>query len=114
MTLEKTTWAEVSLQFVGMHHYPEAADAVEFLSDPHRHTFHVTVQLEQFHNNRDVEYIQFKRWLKEQLPSGDLGTASCEDIADRIYEAIDEEYPDRRVRISVTEDGENGAVVEWD
>lgn len=110
---KKVTWATVTLTFEGTHHYPDADESVSFLSHPHRHTFHVTVQIEQFHNDRDIEYIQFKRWLVDVAPSGDLGRSSCEDVAEELYATITDRYPDRRLRIKVTEDGENGALVEW-
>jgi len=38
-----------------------------FLRFDHRHIFHVTVWIEQFHNERDVEFILFKRFIEAAL-----------------------------------------------
>jgi hypothetical protein len=35
-----------------------------FLGYPHRHIFHFRVSIDVFHNDRDIEFIQFKRWLE--------------------------------------------------
>ena len=58
----------------GIHKYPGADtdpklatgdwDDVSFLGYPHRHIFHFKVWIEVFHNDRDIEFIQFKRWLE--------------------------------------------------
>jgi len=107
----------------GVHRYPVAAtdpklatgswDDVSFLGSPHRHIFHFKVYLEVFHDDRDVEFIQFKRWM-QRLYSVDavinLDYKSCEMIADELYEQIINKYPDREVWIEVSEDGENGCL----
>jgi hypothetical protein len=109
----------------GIHNYPAAETDinlktgdeydVSFLGYPHRHIFHFTVAIEVFHNDRDVEFIQFKRWL-EKLYSRDKGILSleyksCEMISDDLYEVIASRYPNRNIEITVAEDGENGATV---
>ncbi len=65
----------------GIHKYPAALNDpelatgdeydVSFLGYPHRHTFHFKVQIQVTHNDRDIEFIQFKRWL-ENLYKEDL------------------------------------------
>ena len=77
----------VTFRKEGIHKYPAAStDAklktgdeydVSFLGYPHRHIFHFTVAIEVFHNDRDIEFIQFKRWL-EQLYSSDKGVLSLD------------------------------------
>lgn len=111
-------WAKITTQFEGFHCWPTAPDEVSFLRDKHRHIFHVTVWIEQSHVERDVEYVLFKRWV-EYLISTTVWhlEASCESIARTILIATRHKYPHsricrRRVRVEVTEDGENGAVVE--
>ena len=109
----------------GIHKYPGADtdpklatggwDDVSFLGFPHRHTFHFKVWIEVFHDDRDIEFIQFKRWL-ENLYKEDviqLNNKSCEMIADDLYETINDEYPGRYVKISVAEDNENGCEMEY-
>jgi len=120
----------VTFQKEGIHKYPAALDDpklatgdwddVSFLGYPHRHIFHFRVRIQVQHNDRDIEFIQFKRWL-ERLYSGTndgensssdevllLDYKSCEMIADDLYEKISAKYPGRFVEIEVSEDGENG------
>lgn len=107
----------------GIHKYPAALEDpklatgdeydVSFLGYPHRHTFHFRVQIEVYHNDRDIEFIQFKRWL-ENLYKDDilqLDYKSCEMIADDLYIHIASKYPDRAVTINVSEDAENGCEI---
>lgn len=113
----------VRFQKEGVHKYPAAAtdpnlatgswDDVSFLGVPHRHIFHFRVCIEVFHNDRDIEFIQFKRWL-EKLYSEDilqLDYKSCEMMSDELYEEISARYPGRFVEIEVSEDGENGSLI---
>jgi hypothetical protein len=107
----------------GVHRYPIAStdpklatgswDDVSFLGSPHRHIFHFKVYLEVFHDDRDVEFIQFKRWM-QRLYSVDavinLDYKSCEMIADELYAQIIAKYPERDIWIEVSEDGENGCL----
>jgi len=110
----------------GIHRYPAAATDpnlctageydVSFLASPHRHIFHFRVWIDVFHNDRDIEFIQFKRWL-EGLYSKDileLDFKSCEMIADDLYLQIAQRYPERAVWIEIAEDGENGCTIKYD
>jgi hypothetical protein len=71
------------------------------------------VSIEVFHNDRDIEFIQFKRWLENQYSQGilQLDYKSCEMISDDLYEVIATRYPDRNIAIQVSEDNENGATI---
>lgn len=107
----------VTFQREGIHKYPEAATDlnladVAFLANEHRHIFHFNVAIEVFHNNRDIEFIQFKRWL-ESLYQGklELNHKSCEMISDELFETIASRYPGRDIKITVSEDNENGATI---
>jgi hypothetical protein len=117
----KSIW--VTFRKEGVHLYPAAAtdprlktgdwDDVSFLGVPHRHIFHFKVRIEVFHDDRDIEFIQFKRWL-EKLYNEDileLNHKSCEMISDDLYKEIAARYPGRFVEIEVSEDGENGSLV---
>ena len=123
---ERKIW--VTFRKEGIHKYPAAATDpslatgdeydVSFLASPHRHIFHFRVWIDVFHNDRDVEFIQFKRWL-EKLYSSNQGVLSldyksCEMIADDLYLQIATRYPDRAVWIEVAEDGENGALIKYE
>jgi hypothetical protein len=113
----------VTFQKEGIHKYPAAATDpnlatgdeydVSFLATPHRHIFHFEVSIEVFHNDRDIEFIQFKRWLENQYSQNILALdyKSCEMISDDLYEVIATRYPDRNIVIQVSEDNENGATI---
>ena len=116
--VQRTIW--VTFQKEGIHCYPDAATNpqladVAFLSHPHRHIFHFRVGIAVAHNDRDIEFIQFKRWL-ENLYSGNilnLDHKSCEMIGEELFTKIAEKYPSRRIEIEVSEDGENGATLKF-
>jgi len=105
-----TIYAIIKMQFEGIHKYPGATGDEEFLKYPHRHIFHVEVKIEQFHDNRDIEYIAFKRWLTKQLDDN-LDYKSCEMIAKDLINKIKADYPNRKLIVKVLEDNENGAEV---
>ena len=114
----------VTFRKEGIHKYPAALDDpklatgdkfdVSFLGHPHRHIFHFKVVIEVFHDDRDIEFIQFKRWL-EKLYEGELNVdyKSCEMMADDLYEKISARYPGREVHIDISEDGENGCHIQY-
>jgi len=107
----------VKLQVDGTHNWPYAANIfpeVAFLSDIHRHVFHITVKKAVNHDDRDTEFIIFKRDILDYLRdkyydfgkrTHEFGAKSCEMIAREIFEYFECEY------VSVYEDNENGAEV---
>ena len=113
----------VTFQKEGIHKYPGADTNpnlatgdeydVSFLGYPHRHIFHFKVAIQVFHNDRDIEFIQFKRWLENSFRDGvmKLDHKSCEMISDELYLLIANRYPNRDIEITVSEDGENGATI---
>ena len=109
----------VTFQREGIHRFPAAATDpnladVAFLANEHRHIFHFNVSIEVFHNDRDIEFIQFKRWLESLYQSTlELNFKSCEMISDDLYEVIASRYPGRDIEITVSEDGENGATIRY-
>jgi hypothetical protein len=110
--MENKKFIFVTFQKEGIHCYPDAPEGVEFLKHPHRHMFHFRVDVEVFHNDRDIEFILFKRELEALYSGGilQLDYQSCEMIANDIAAYIQETYPGRDTKIEVSEDGENGAV----
>ena len=86
---------------------------MSFLGYPHRHIFHFKVEIEVFHNDRDIEFIQFKRWLEKLYAEKtlQLDYKSCEMMSDDLAEEIGKKYPGRDVIINVSEDGENGSEI---
>jgi hypothetical protein len=115
----------VTFRKEGIHRYPAALTDpklatgdeydVSFLGHPHRHIFHFKVYLEVFHDDRDVEFIQFKRWLENLYNKGTLALdyKSCEMMADDLHEQISKTYADRKIWIEVSEDGENGCLKQY-
>lgn len=110
---------EVTFQKEGIHKYPAALTDpklkdVEFLGYPHRHMFHFRVRVSVTHNDRDIEFILFKREL-ENLFQGTLNIdyKSCEMLAEELIHYIKLHYPGRRIEVGVSEDGENGAIIEY-
>jgi hypothetical protein len=121
---EKMIW--VTFQREGIHRYPAALEDpklktgdeydVSFLGHPHRHIFHFKVYIQVFHDDRDIEFIQFKRWLNNLYGQGELQLdyKSCEMIAEDLYLKINSKYPRRTVWIEVSEDNENGTFIKFD
>jgi len=122
---ERLIW--VTFRKEGVHMYPGADtdpklatgdwDDVSFLGIPHRHIFHFRVAIEVFHNDRDIEFIQFKRWL-ERLYDVEgvlkLNHKSCEMISDDLYDQISARFPHRKIIVDVSEDGENGCTITYE
>ena len=102
----KMIW--VTFRKEGIHKYPAALDDpklatgdeydVSFLGHPHRHIFHFKVAIEVFHDDRDIEFIQFKRWMENMYADGTMK-----------YVAIKKRYPSMKIKIDVSENGENGS-----
>jgi len=113
----------VTFRKEGIHMYPAAATDpklatgdeydVSFLGTPHRHIFHFKVFIQVFQDDRDIEFIQFKRWLEKCYNDGilELNHKSCEMIARELNTTITARYPGRQTIIDVSEDGENGAAL---
>jgi hypothetical protein len=107
----------IRFQMDGMHNFPKAAELfpeVAFLADRHRHMFHFELHKQVNHDDRDVEFICFKRdvmnYLTERYSDNykrtlEFGAMSCEMIARELLEYFGCE------RVSVFEDGENGAEI---
>jgi len=119
----KMIW--VTFRKEGMHKYPAALTDpalatgdeydVSFLGYPHRHIFHFKVWIGVTHDDRDIEFIQFKRWLEKLYAEGtiQLDYKSCEMMSGDLYDAISNKYPNREVWIEVSEDGENGSFIKY-
>jgi hypothetical protein len=121
----KMIW--VTFRKEGIHNYPAALTDpnlatgdeydVSFLGYPHRHIFHFRVWINVQHDDRDIEFIQFKRWL-ESLYNGQgsvlsLDYKSCEMMSEDLYQQISQKYPSREIWIEISEDGENGSFIKY-
>ena len=115
MKIHRTVFATSS--FVGFHRWPEASGSRAYLASEHRHLFGVTAEIEVGHDDREVEFHDIATAL-DRIPPGtfdtdrggyDLGRSSCEDIAVNFAQVLNDDYPGRRITITVTEDNECGA-----
>ena len=102
-----TVWCTTS--FEGFHCWPDAPAEVDFLRVRHRHIFHVKASKQVFHDDRDVEFILLKRSVDRaisDLKKGDVENWSCERWAVELINRVG------LTSCEVSEDGENGALVE--
>ena len=97
-------------RFEGFHRWPQAPDEVGFLRDRHRHIFHVRAEKTVTHDDRDVEFILLKRAVEAEIKTlsdeEDMEAWSCERWATELLQRLQLD------KVEVSEDGENGAVVE--
>lgn len=111
----------VKFEKEGIHRYPAAATDprladVSFLAHPHRHIFKFEVGIDVFHNDRDIEFILFKRELEGLYEKGvmQIDYKSCEMLAEELISYLSVKYPGRGMIVEVSEDGENGAYICYD
>jgi 6-pyruvoyl-tetrahydropterin synthase len=118
------TFIVVRTQFTALHHWPDCPyDEVAFLKNLHRHVFHVELKCEVKHDDRQLEFFMVKKQLDEALSvtyhNQNLQALSCEMMAKSIAAYMEEKLNptpdfDRLVKfVSVFEDGENGAEIEF-
>lgn len=118
----RTAWA--TLTFQGVHWWTGAPEHRSYLSNPHRHEFHVRIEVPVTHDDRQLEFHDLKSMAREALsvlyvgPSDTpdtlgLGTRSCEAIASELGAALLAGPLQRSpfITVHVSEDGENGATV---
>ena len=108
----------VKLALEGAHHFAKAKELfpeVAFLASRHRHIFHIKLSKEVFHDDRDIEFLVFKRGVSEYLKENyhsitsnmlEFDNMSCEAIARELRDYFHCEW------VEVWEDDENGARVE--
>ena len=102
-------YVEAKFTFEGYHCWPEAPDECAFLRSRHRHLFAVRMGVLVSHSNRQVEFISLaakgRAWVESQYTGGELGTCSCEMLAEELVEQFGLSY------CSVREDDGNGALL---
>ncbi len=110
---DEVIWASVRFEWDSIHRWPDAPDQIAILRNLHRHKFYFQVDVQQFGEDRDIEYLMFqdeiKKWVKAQ-PWPEY--TSCEMFASRIKYWLEHSLSgERLVRVSVYEDNENGCVL---
>lgn len=104
------TFIWTTFRVEGIHYWK---DAQNYLRHPHRHLFCFKVKCSVSHDDREIEFIAFKKALAhfvEGLLQGEV-QMSCEHIAKAIIEYLVVNYGNRVYVVDVSEDGENGAEV---
>ena len=100
----------IKTQFWATHHWPECPLInVDFLKYPHRHLFYVVIKKQVHHDDRQIEFIDFKNkideFIYENWKGRFLKKMSCEMMAKKLIETFEADF------VSVFEDDENGAEV---
>jgi hypothetical protein len=113
----------VKFDVVGFHAYVTAPDAVDYLKNVHRHRFNFKVGLSVTEFNRELEFHMVKRQLLQMLGETfpkygdpvnneyDFRGMSCETMGNKLYERIQQTWPERDALIEIDEDGEAGMVL---
>jgi len=105
--MKTTIW--ITTIFEAFHRWKDAPEEVYFLRAYHRHIFEVEIGVAVRHDDRDIEFLQFKDEVNEYIKKHferKRFELSCEMIAKRLFNEFTAEY------VKVSEDGENGATIE--
>lgn len=115
VVVKRTTKVFCTTTIDGTHNWPDCPyDEVDFLADPHRHMFHVRAVKEVHHDDRDIEFIMLKhkieaalhdRYYNKRKRTHEFGYRSCEMLASELLGIFE------LCEVTVSEDGENGAIV---
>lgn len=105
----------VTFQRAGFHRYPAAnhdprLSDVSYLGSRHRHLFKFRVEIEIFHNDRELEFHQVLNYCESLYKDNhlEIDYKSVEMLADDLYVRLADKYPERSMAIEVSEDGECG------
>lgn len=114
----KKSYIKIKTSFEGFHRYPDAESIdhrIAFLSQVHRHMFHVTVTIEVHEHNREIEFFLALWALNDFIKTQDLNNKSCEMIANDIidYHLKPSYGAARMYTVEVSEDNENSGIVEY-
>ena len=105
---------EIKEIVLGTHYWEDCPfDEVVFLRNEHHHDFTIFVSCDVEHNDRDIEFIMLRIWLKKFIKNTYMVDneivrfcgRSCEMISSEIKEALIKQYSDKNWKVSVSEDG---------
>jgi hypothetical protein len=96
----------------GFHHWPDAPPHRAYLAARHRHLFHVKVVVEVSHADREIECHDLRDFCIGVFER-DLGSRSCEMMAEDLSQEVTRRFGKRRVVVEVMEDGEVGGIVDY-
>ncbi len=88
----------------------------EYLSTKHRHLFKFRVWIQVWHEDREVEFHDFLERLEGLYENKTLQAdgKSCETLSDELHASIASRYPDRKIWIEISEDGECGSYSQYE
>lgn len=116
--LSKTVFC--SFDFEAWHNWPGAPAEYTYLSNSHRHMFHVVVTASVTDNERELEIIDMKHKFHYFSTTKFLGTSdkpmpySCETMCESLIDYAKMMYgAERSYTVEVSEDGENGALITY-
>lgn len=98
----------IRTQFEGFHKWSGAPEEHKYLSNSHRHIFHVEARKMVTDSDREIEFIDLKRKLTNYCRvtyEDKVFGYSCEHIAEHLLKHFDFDS------VQVMEDNENGAIV---
>ena len=107
-------------EYIAGEAFAKAPDEVSFLRYPHRHMFKCKAEIEVKHNDRELEFFMVKKFLEEETKrcldphyaSSFRSSSSCEVMAMHFLTILRLKYgKNRKIKVEVWEDGENGARV---
>lgn len=103
----------VTFRLPGIHRYPDAPDEVAYLRNEHRHVFHFRVEVNVYHDDREIEFHMFlnevRGWYQDSTLQ--LDHKSCEMLARELLTKLAARWPGRTFTVDVSEDGECGATL---
>lgn len=114
MSIKTSVYAKLIVE--GIHNWANCPiEEVSYLRDLHRHQFHIIAHRYVYHDDRDIEFIEFQHKIRAYLTNkywSDkykcclFGSMSCEMIGSELLEKFG------LFKCEVSEDGECGAIVE--
>ena len=123
--MNKKTFVYCTFQKEAYHCFPEASlnkqyatgdeYDVSHLASRHMHYFNFKVWVQVTHDNRQIEFIQLRRWIESLYANGtlELNHQSCEMLSDALYTQLADRYPNMEIRIDISEEGINGSYTEY-
>ena len=98
---------------MGTHYWPEASGDVAFLKHEHHHDFHIYVECDVKDNNRQIEFLRLRIYLKKLITylypvqNGIVRfqESSCEMISETIQKHLIKSYGNLNWKVYVSEDG---------
>lgn len=113
-------WVYWTFRIEGFHSY---SGTEGYLANRHRHLFYFNVRARVKELDREIEFIEAQTKCVHYLSTMfvnqierhgcDFDGSSCEDIANYLIKYLRHEFGERDYHVSVSEDNENGAIVEY-